>query len=75
MKQFSVMAICVALLSVLSPAVGMKLNEPWLQKRQESAVTHAPADVLTPVAAPTLAAPPVAVATGTSFEPTGNADM
>jgi hypothetical protein len=69
MKSSSAVVICTALLSLVAPAVGMSLNELWLQKRQD-AVTHDPADVLTPVSQPTaLPAPPVDVGTGTLCKP------
>jgi hypothetical protein len=77
MKQFSVLVICAGLIAILSPSLGMTLNGLWFQKRQdisfekrqESAVTHSPVDVLTPVDEPTpLAVPPFSVATpGMSF--------
>ena len=50
MKQLSAVVICAALLSILSPSIGMTLDGIWFQKRQElSAVTHSPVDVLTPI--------------------------
>jgi len=68
MKHISVVVICAALLTILSPSVGMTLNGLWLQKRQDpSPVTHDPVDVLTPVNEATpLPDPPAPVATPAS---------